>query len=46
MAQNSEICGVKKKFELFDIWKILKNQYLMAHQMTNWWYIQKSETDT
>ena len=44
MVQNSKIWGVRKKFELFDIWKILKILHLMAHQMANRWHIQKSET--
>ena len=33
-----------EKFELFDIWIILKNWHLMTPQIANWWHIQKSWT--
>ena len=40
MAQNSEIWGVKKNLQLFDI--DLKNYHFMAQQMANRSHIQKS----
>ena len=35
--------GGVKNILTFCIWKNLKNQHLMAQQMANRWYIQKSE---
>ena len=43
MDQNSEIWGVKKIQQLFDISEILKNRHFSAQQMANWWLIQKSK---
>ena len=35
MAQNSEIWGVKKIRQLFNISKILKNRHFLAQEMAN-----------